>query len=163
LDQPVLPGSDAKRYVVELRAGERVDSSFLLRRCDLRTRQNGEPYLALEFSDKSGRISARMWDGAEDTARTVKEGDYVRVVGSVETWQGQPQVKADRMEPLDARHIDPSDYLPASDRDLDEMYAELLGIVDGVGNEHLQALLQATFSDADVALRFRRAPGGVML
>ncbi len=163
MDQPVLPGSDAKRFVVELRAGERLDSNFLLRRCDLRTRQNGEPYLALEFSDKSGTISARMWDGADDTARTVKEGDYVRVVGSVETWQGRLQIKADRIEPVDARRVDPSDYLPASGRDLDEMFAELIGIVDGVDNDHLRALLKATFGDPDVALKFRRAPGGVVL
>jgi 3'-5' exoribonuclease len=163
VDQPVLPGSDAKRFVDELRAGERVDSSFLLRRCDLRTRQNGEPYLALEFSDKSGRVSARMWDNAEATARAVSEGDYVRVVGSVETWQGQPQIKVDRLEPADMADVDPSDYLPASRRNVDAMYDELLDIVDAVENEHLRALLRATFDDPDVALRFRRAPGGVML
>ena len=163
MDQPVLPASDAKRYVSELGPGERIDSTFLLRRCDLRTRQSGDPYLALELADKTGSVSGRMWDNAEPTAQAVKEGDYVRVVGSVESWQGRPQVKADRIDPADAGDIDPSDYLPASRRDPDEMYAELLEVIDGVGNEHLRALLRATFDDAEVAARFRRAPGGVML
>ncbi len=161
--QPALPGAAAKRYVAELAIGERVDTTFLLRRCDLRTRQSGEPYLALQFSDKSGTVSARMWDGAEAAARAVNEGEYVRVVGAVETWQSQPQIKVDRLEPANTDSIDPADFLPASERDLGEMYDELLGVIGSVRNEHLQALLRATFGDPQVAALFRRAPGGVML
>ena len=161
--QPALPGAAAKRYVAELAIGERVDTTFLLRRCDLRTRQSGDPYLALQFSDKSGTVSARMWDGAEAAARAVKEGDYVRVGGAVETWQSQPQIKVDRLEPAETDSIDPADFLPTSERDIGEMYDELLAVVDSVRNEHLQALLRATFGDPQVAALFRRAPGGVML
>ncbi len=161
--QPDLHGSSDKRFVAELRAGEQVDTNFLLQRCDLRTRKNGEPYLALEFSDKSGRVSGCMWDNAEAAAKAVGEGEYVRVVGAIETWQAQPQIKVDRLEPADTGHIDPADYLPASRRDVDEMYDELLAIVDSVGNEHLRQLLDTTFGDSQVAAMFRRAPGGVML
>ena len=90
--QPDLHGSSDKRFVAELRAGEQIDTTFLLRRCDLRTRKNGEPYLALEFSDKSGRVTGRMWDDAAAAAKAVGEGEYVRVVGAIETWQAQPHV-----------------------------------------------------------------------
>lgn len=161
--QPDLPGSSDKRFVAEFRVGEQVDTDFVLRRCDVRTRKNGEPYLALEFSDKSGRVSGRMWDNAEAAAKAVGEGEYVRVVGVIETWQAQPQIKVDRLEPADAGQIDPADYLPASRRDVGEMYGELLAIVGSVQNEHLRQLLEATFGDAPVAAMFRRAPGGVML
>lgn len=78
---PDLPGSSDKRFVAELRVGEQVDTDFLLRRCDLRTRKNGERCLALEFSDKSGRVSGRMWDNAEaagaDTAYSSSLGRKV--------------------------------------------------------------------------------------
>lgn len=163
MHQPDLPGNSDKRFVAELRLGERVDTDFLLRRCDMRTRQNGEPYLALEFSDKSGRISGRMWDKAEAAAKAVGEGEHVRVVGAIETWQAQPQIKVDRLGPADAAQIDPADYLPASQRDTDQMYEELLGVIGAVENEHLQRLLRSTFGDPQVAVMFRRAPGGVML
>jgi len=164
VSQPVLPGSSGdKRFVADLGIGERVDTDFLLRRCDVRTRQSGDAYLALEFSDKSGRVPGRMWDNAKAAAQAVSEGDYVRVVGIVETWQAKPQIKVDRLVPADADKVDPADFLPASQRDVDEMYDELLGVIDSVGNEHLLALLQATFSDPRVAAMFRCAPGGVML
>ena len=161
--QQALPDAAAKRFVVELAIGERVDTTFLLRRCDLRTRKTGEPYLALQFSDKSGNVTARMWDAAEAAAREVSEGDYVRVVGAVETWQSQPQIKVDRLEPANDDSIDPADFLAASTRDVGEMYDELLAVIDSVRNEHLQTLLQLTFGDPEVAKMFRRAPGGVML
>jgi 3'-5' exoribonuclease len=161
--QAELPAGSAKRFVAELAVGERVDTDFLLRRCDLRTRQNGASYLALEFSDKSGRVSGRMWDNAEAAAQRVNEGDYVRVVGVIETWQSQSQIKVDDMQPTDVDGIDPADYLPASQRDIGEMYDELLAIVDSVQNPHLSELLRATFGDPQVAAMFRRAPGGVML
>ncbi len=162
--QPVLPGSNGdKRFVADLGIGERVDTAFLLRRCDVRTRQSGDAYLAVEFSDKTGRLPGRMWENAKAAAEGVSEGDYVRVVGIVETWQGKPQIKVDRLVPADVDKVDPADFLPASQRDLDEMYDELLAVIDSVDNEHLSALLQATFGDPRVAAMFRRAPGGVML
>ncbi len=163
MQQPALPGSAAKRYVADLRIGEPVETSFLLRRCSLRKTRSGQPYLALEFCDRSGTIAARMWDDAEATVGAVSEGDYVIVEGVVESWQSAPQIKVDRLARADADGIDPGDYLRASERDIDEMYDELLGIVETVQNEHLQALLRATFADPDVSRRFRCAPGGVLL
>ena len=163
MEQPTLPTDAARRFVSELGIGERVDSSFLLRRCDLRTGRTGQAYLALEFSDKSGSISARMWDNAEAAARAVGASAFVRVVGMVESYQGSLQLKVDRLEPADPRNVDPADYMPASELDLDEMYEELLAIVDTVANPHLGRLLKDVFSDPEVAARFRRAPGGVSL
>ncbi len=108
-------------------------------------------------------IGARMWDDAEAAVRAVSEGDYVVVEGVVESWQSAPQIKVDRLTRADVDQIDPGDYLRTSERDVDEMYDALLRIVETVQNEHLQALLRATFADPDVSRRFRRAPGGVLL
>lgn len=163
MHQQVLPDRGSKRFVAELEVGERIDTDFLLQRCELRTGRTGNAYLAVVFSDKSGRINGRMWENAEETVRGVKEGDYVRVLGVVETYQSRRQIKIDGIEPADRDGIDPSDYLPASQRDVAEMYAELIGIIEGVENPHLKALLEATFGDDRIAARFRRAPGGVML
>ena len=39
----------------------------------------------------------------------------------------------------------PADYLPVSDRDIEEMYGELLGYIKGIGNPYLKALMEALF------------------
>src|SRR6185369_11662397 len=38
------------------------------------------------------------------------------------------------------------------------MWRELQGIVAGIGNQHLKALLEAMFADGDIARRYRMAP-----
>ena len=163
-EQPTLPAGVAKRFVADLQVGERLrGETFLLSRCDLRSRPQRDPYLVLELSDKSGRISARMWEGAAAAAQRVSLGDYVAVDGVVDTWQSAAQVKVDRMKPADADAVDPADYLPTCSGDRDAMYAELLEIVATVENDHLQRLLQAVFTDPEISERFRRAPGGVRL
>jgi len=50
-----------------------------------------------------------------------------------------------------------------SERDLEEMFAELLGIVRGFGNPHLKALLDALLADEEIARRFKRAPAAKMI
>jgi 3'-5' exoribonuclease len=160
--QPTLPTGNNKRFVVDLTVGERVRSTFLLTRCDVRTRQSGDSYLVLELSDKSGRIGGRMWDNAEATVAKVSAGDYVWVEGVVDTWQSNAQIKVDQMLPAD-EGVDPRDFLPASAVDPEEMYAELLDLVGTVTNPHLHSLLEKTFSDPDIAQRFQRSPAGIKL
>jgi len=160
--QPTLPTGNNKRFVVDLAVGERVRSTFLLTRCDVRTRQSGDSYLVLEISDKSGRIGGRMWDNAEETVARVSAGDYVWVEGVVDTWQSNAQVKVDLMRPAD-EEVDPRDFLPASSVDPEEMYAELLDLVGTVKNPHLRSLLDKTFSDPEITRGFQRAPAGIKL
>jgi 3'-5' exoribonuclease len=59
---------------------------------------------------------------------------------------------------MDDSEIDFGDYFPSSRRDQDEMWLELRGIVAGIGNTHLQGLLNAVLDDGDIARRYRRAP-----
>ena len=160
--QPTLPTSDSKRFVADLVVGERVRSTFLLTRCDVRTRQSGDSYLVLEISDKTGRIGGRMWDNAEQTVAQVSAGDYVWVEGVVDTWQSNAQVKVDLMRPAD-EDVDPRDFLPASTVDPEVMHAELLALVGTVKNPHLRSLLDRTFSNPEISRRFQRAPAGIKL
>jgi 3'-5' exoribonuclease len=54
--------------------------------------------------------------------------------------------------------VDFADYFPASKRDRDEMFRELLSWIATVTNPHLKALLEAMFNDERIALAYRTAP-----
>ena len=41
MHQQVLPDRGSKRFVAELEVGERIDTDFLLQRCELRTGRTG--------------------------------------------------------------------------------------------------------------------------
>ena len=51
--------------------------------------------------------------------------------------------------------VDFADYFPASERDPAEMFAELRGIVAGIGNPHLRGLLEAFLDDEPLARMYR--------
>jgi 3'-5' exoribonuclease len=54
--------------------------------------------------------------------------------------------------------VDFTDFFPASERSLDEMWAELRALVAGMSNPHLKGLLEALFDDPEIARRYRVAP-----
>ena len=52
---------------------------------------------------------------------------------------------------------DPADYLPVSERDIEEMWSELTVYIDGIGNVWLKKLLEAFFRDEAFASKFKKS------
>ena len=71
----------SRRYVSQLAHQEAIDQIFLASEKQLRPNRNGNLYLQLELSDRSGSIGARMWNASEQDYRNFDNGDYVRVEG----------------------------------------------------------------------------------
>jgi 3'-5' exoribonuclease len=62
------------------------------------------------------------------------------------------------MQTVPESEIDIADFLPASKRDRDEMFAELKGWIASMTSPHLKALLETIFADEAIALAYRTAP-----
>ena len=72
--------------IANLVGTEALDQVFLLSNIEVRQKKNGEPFLNLELVDRSGRMQAKVWDGAEMVQRKIRTGDYVRVRGQVKIY-----------------------------------------------------------------------------
>src|SRR3954469_3777446 len=83
-----------RRYVCQLGHNEQISEVFLASEKQLRPNRNGNLYLQLELSDRSGTIAARMWNASEQDYRGFENGDYVRVEGSTQLFQGTIQLIA---------------------------------------------------------------------
>src|SRR5439155_22087292 len=55
------------------------------------------------------------------------------------------------------------DFCPTSARDAEEMFAELLGFVESVANEHVRTLLRSVLDDPAIAPAFKIAPAAMRL
>ena len=82
----------AKAFVAELQDGQPVTSYFLAKQVQVRQRRSGEPYLSLVLADRSGEVPAVMWDGVDESVRTLSDGDIVKVQGVLGSYHGEPQV-----------------------------------------------------------------------
>ena len=84
----------SRRFVSQLAHQESVSQIFLASDKQLRPNRNGNLYLQLELSDRSGSIGARMWNASEQDYRGFENGDYVLVEGSTQLFQGAIQLIA---------------------------------------------------------------------
>jgi 3'-5' exoribonuclease len=99
-----------------------------------------------------------MWDNVADVIDTFERDDFVKVKGLLQVFQNRPQLTIHKMARVVDTDVDFADYFPASTRDPAEMFTELRGIVSGVQNPHLRALLDAFLDDEPLARMYRVAP-----
>lgn len=135
-----------------------VTASFLVSAKEIRQKKSGEPYLSLTLSDKTGEVDAKMWDSVAEVMDTFERDEFVKIKGLVSVYHNRIQLTLHKIRPMADHEVDFADYFPASERDPAEMWEELQGIIAGIGNPHLKALLEAILSDEDVARRYRLAP-----
>jgi 3'-5' exoribonuclease len=144
--------------VSELTPNQLITGVFLVQQKEIRQKKTGEPYLSLTLADRTGDVDAKMWDNVADVIDTFERDSFVRIKGMVQLFQNRPQLTIYRMQTVAESEIDIADFLPASKRDRDEMFAELRSWIASMTSPHLKALLETIFADEAVALAYRTAP-----
>ena len=137
-------------------APTKFETLLQVQRKDLRKKKAGGAYLAMRLGDRTGWLDARLWDNAEAIAEVFEEKDFVRVKGRIHEYNGQLQISVHRLRPVAPAHLDVGDFLPCTDRDIQEMYAELLDAIAGFRDPHLKSLMEGIFQDPDIRARFQR-------
>ncbi|HZU28844.1 MAG TPA: HD domain-containing protein [Bryobacteraceae bacterium] len=145
-------------FVGQLVPNQVVVSIFLVQHKDVRQKKTGEPYLSMVLADRSGDIEAKMWDNVAEVMDTFERDDFVRVKGVMQIFQGRPQFTIHKMVRVQDQSVDFADYFPSSERDPEQMYAELRDIARGVSNPHLRRLLDAFLDDEQIARGYKTAP-----
>ncbi len=149
-----------EQFVRDLKEGAKVLSFFLVKHKqleDFRDRTRGQ-FLTLSLSDKTGQVLARVWEGAPEVAETFEEGDVVKVLGEAEEYLGRLQVIVDKLRPAQEDEYQLEDFLPHTERDIEEMLTTVRETIASVENPHLRALLDKFFADEEFVAAFSRAP-----
>lgn len=144
--------------VRDLKPNEVTTAIFLVQSKEIRQKKSGEPYLSLTLSDRSGELDAKMWDGVPEVMEIFERDDFVKVRGLPQLYNNRLQFTVHKLRPVESHEVDPSDFFPASLRDAEEMWAELRGIVNGLGSADIRGLLDAFLDDPEIARRFKFAP-----
>src|SRR5437588_6436751 len=100
-----------RRYLHEMTDGDTVEDVFLVTDKQLRANRNGNLYLQLELRDRTGCISARLWNAGEQLFRSFDAGDFLRVKGKVQLFQGALQMILNQIDRVDADKVGLTDFL----------------------------------------------------
>jgi len=147
-----------KRFITDIRAGDRVDDIFVLSEKILSQKKDGNNFLNITLSDKTGTIKGVVWDNVDQIAAGITSGNFAHVNGSVSEYRGTLQVVIKIMEPFPSDRIDPSDFLPQTSRDIEDMFKRLVKRMDSITTDYLKALIDAFFKDKEFVNKFKTAP-----
>lgn len=145
-------------YIADLAKYENqaITGFFAVASKQVRSKKDGSRYFALTLSDRTGQIESRMWETAE--VGDFVAGDVVKVRAQVCRYKEFLQLNIERIRKALPDEFNLSDYVPRTERNIDKLWAELNGYVEGLTDLHLKALLRSFLDDADIAAAFREAP-----
>jgi 3'-5' exoribonuclease len=148
----------AKTYVSDIEPNQQIDAFLLLTGKQLRPARNGIPFLSLKLADKTGEITGRVWERAEEVAASLPNRGHVQVTGRTEKYRDELQIQIQTIVPVSPRAVDPADYLPVCPIETEVLLQRLKRLAASVKRRSLQLLLRAILGDRTLMERFVRAP-----
>lgn len=133
------------KFIETLREGERLGDIYLCKFRQAAVTKNGKSYENVILQDKTGILDAKIWEPGSQGIDDFAALDYVYVVGDVTSFQGSLQLNIKRLRRAQEGEYHQEDYLPVSDRNVDEMYGELEGYIAKIQNPFLKQLTDSYF------------------
>jgi 3'-5' exoribonuclease len=141
--------------------GDTVEEVYLITDKQLRANRNGNLYLQIELRDRTGSMSARLWNAGEHLFRSFDSGDFLLVKGKVQLFQGALQMILSHVDRVESEKVNLSDFLPHTEHDVSKLLERLRSILLRLGNPHLRALVECFLMDEEFVNDFSQAPAGV--
>ena len=132
------------KYIKELREGENVIEHYLCKSRTSMKSRNGKTYLSLKLQDKTGIVDAKVWDMNKDI-QSFQENDFIKVDAFVTTFNNELQLNVKRIRRSREGEYDPADFIPSTDKNIDEMYTQLLAYIKTIQSPYIKKLLEEIF------------------
>ncbi|MBI1747352.1 MAG: HD domain-containing protein [Acidobacteria bacterium] len=152
-----------KVFIRDLQANQEVTTTFLVLKKEIKVKKNGGQYLMFTLSDRSGSMTAFLWENIGDFLDTCEPGNFVLAKAMVKEFNSHLQLSLFKIKRVADAEIVIADYLPASDKDLDAEFDEIIGIILGFSNPYLKDLLINLFNDESLTRKFKTCPAGKTL
>jgi len=150
-----------RRFISQLADQEKVDQVFLVSEKQLRTNRNNNLYLQVRLADRTGSVTGMLWNANDQVYGSFSNGDFLRVVGAAQVYNGALQMIVNRIERVDPSTVDEADFITLADQEIAQLTGKLSGMLRGVRNYHLRNLAEAFLVDDAFMAKFTSAPAGV--
>ncbi|MBR1598750.1 MAG: HD domain-containing protein [Lachnospiraceae bacterium] len=143
------------RFIAELKEGDNISSIYLCKNKRSLQTKAGKTYYSMQLHDKTGVVDGKVWD-INNGIEHFDSMDYIQVDAQVISYQGALQLNVKRVRKASEGEYDPRDYMPFSKKNIDEMYDEMVRLIESVKEPHLLKLLQMVFvEDKEYVKRFK--------
>ncbi|MDY7030687.1 MAG: HD domain-containing protein [Thermodesulfobacteriota bacterium] len=147
-----------KIFIEDIRENDRLEAIFLVKEKHMAVSKNGKPYLNLKLGDRTGEMSARVWDNAEYFSSLFEKDDFIKVKSRTSRYQNDLQLVLFDLEKCSVDQVFIDEFLPKTDKNIERMFRDLVEICNGVKNSYLRELLHLFFEDEEFTRQFKIAP-----
>lgn len=131
-------------YLKDYREGEKFVGTYLCKQKQILKTKAGKTYYSLILQDKTGTADGKIWELNNGIAN-FEAMDYIHCEGMVTSFQGNLQMNISRVRKSEEGEYEPADYVPSTDKNIEEMYGEILKYVASVKNKYLSQILEMYF------------------
>ncbi len=150
-----------RRFISQLSDRESVNEVYQASGKQLRPNRNGNLYLQVALSDRSGSLCARMWNASDQVYHSFQDGDFVRVEGTAQLYQGEMQVIASKLHRISADQVDPADFTIQTPEQIERLVGRLGELLRAMRDPYLRALAESFLMDEEFLRDFRHTPAGI--
>ena len=147
-----------RHFLRDCGSGDLVEEVYVLTGKQLGTTQSNKPYIKAFVGDRSGQITARMWNATRDIFNALPDAGFIRLRGHIENYQNNLQLIIEQVWPAKAGTFEVGDLLPQTQRNISEMCRQLHELCGSLQNRHLAALVHCYLEDENLMGNFCKAP-----
>jgi 3'-5' exoribonuclease len=131
-------------YVTGISNEKEVTDFFMVKSLALKLGANKKQYLDISLGDKTGEISAKKWDVADDELaelQTINEGDLVKIRAQVTEWNGTKQLRILRIRKNSGNEgLDLREFIKAAPEAPEDMFRYLMNAAEAMTDDDLKRL-----------------------
>lgn len=151
----------SRTFIADLGEHESIDQIYLVSEKQLRSNRNGNLYLQVRLADRTGSAVGMLWNANENLYASFENGDYLRVQGKSQVYNGSLQFILNRIDRVDESQVDESDFVTLGQQELDRLGNRLAEQLRAIRNFHLRSLGEAFLMDEQFMELFTQAPAGI--
>lgn len=151
----------ARQFLKELRDGDSVDEVYLLSDKQLRANRQANMFLLASLRDKTGQMSGLMWNITEESVSDIQSGDYVRVRGKVQLFQGNLQLIVTHIRAVTSDLLNPEDFEQRPSANVESLLRRLRELLLSIEQPQLRALMECFLIDDALMDDLCKAAAGV--
>lgn len=168
-----MPESSPLSTVRDLKAlspgatGRPFQSLLLLKRVSAKTAANGNPFLSLEFGDRTGSFGCTVFSDNPgfEALKAAPEGTVVRLEGKIDYYQGRLSPRIVKAAILPESELTAPELLEnlveSAPEDPARLWTEFQQLTEGIGHPELKATVRAAMEE--VGEVFRWAPAAISM
>ena len=154
------PSADGRTGIRELADGESVALVVAVRERERRQKRDGDEWLRLVVSDRTGSAEAVAWDAVDECFAAAEPGSVVRIAGryAVHPRYG-PKITLDAIRPARPEEFDAAELAGGPEVPVERLEADMRELLSTIQTPQLRTLLDRFFApDSELWSRFRDAP-----